>query len=275
MPEDKAQTAGKFTALARGWSEREYKDPSGFMRRRVAMVREWGTRLRPGDRVLELGCGDGALSCMLAAEGFDVTGVDISRGMIDEAKRRAERESAHARFEVADSDGLFQLADSGHFKTVEPFDAVVSFMSAFFTYTENPAGVIERLAPLVRKKVIVDWNFRSPCTFVEAAHALERAGLQRVEWRPWFVPHTAREAARPGLRGRVEESPNLSLLLLILKRWHYTIHLKGEKAGGASGDNDNDNDNDNGGEGREKFGGHRLPGGLLQRALIRLGQTTR
>lgn len=272
MSEDKAQTAGKFTALARGWSEREYKDPSGFMRRRVAMVREWGTRLRPGDRVLELGCGDGALSCMLAAEGFDVTGVDISRGMIDEARRRAERESAPARFEVADSDGLFELVDGKNFKTVEPFDAVVSFMSAFFTYTENPARVIERLAPLVRKKVILDWNFRSPCTFVEAAHALERAGLQRVEWRPWFVPHTTREAARPGLRGRVERSPSLSLLLLILKRWHYTIHLKGEKAGVASS---GDKDNGNGGEGRETFGGHALPGGLLQRTLIRLGQTTR
>jgi SAM-dependent methyltransferase len=272
MSEDKAQTAGKFTALSRGWSEREYRDPSGFMRRRAAMVREWGATLHPGDRVLELGCGDGALSCMLAAEGFDVTGVDISRGMIDEAKRRAERESAPARFEVADSDGLFEIANGDHFKTGEPFDAVVSFMSAFFTYTENPANFIARVAPLVRKKVILDWNFRSPCTFVEAARALEHAGLQRVEWRPWLVPHTAREAVRPGLRGRVEGHPNLSLLLLILKRWHYTIHLKGEKAGGAS----NDNDNDNGGsEGREKFGGHALPGGLLQRTLIRLGQTIR
>jgi SAM-dependent methyltransferase len=270
MPKDKAQTAGKFTALSRGWSEREYRDPSGFMRRRVAMVREWGTRLRPGDRVLELGCGDGALSCMLAAEGFDVTGVDISRGMINEAKRRAERESAPARFEVADSDALFQLADGAHSKTGEPFDAVVSFMSAFFTYTENPAGIIERLAPLVRKKVIVDWNFQSPCTLVEAARALERAGLQRVEWRPWFVPHTAREAARPGLRGRVEGSPNLSLLLLILKRWHYTIHLKGEKAEGGTRVDDNGNV-----EGRGKFGGHALPGGLLQRTLIRLGRTTK
>ena len=88
MAEDKALTAGKFSALSRGWSEREYRDPSGFMRRRAAMVREWGTVLRPGDRVLELGCGDGALSCVLASEGFEVTGVDISKGMIEEARRR-------------------------------------------------------------------------------------------------------------------------------------------------------------------------------------------
>src|SRR5215212_2646051 len=106
MAEDKAFTAGKLSALSRGWSEREYGDIDGFMRRRAAWVREWGTPLRPGDRILELGCGDGALSCMLASEGFDVTGVDISRGMIEEARRRAVRESSRARFEVADSDAL-------------------------------------------------------------------------------------------------------------------------------------------------------------------------
>jgi SAM-dependent methyltransferase len=255
--EDKALTAGKFSALSRGWSEREYRDPSGFMRRRAALVREWGTRLLPGDRVLELGCGDGALSCMLASEGFDVTGVDISEGMIEEARRRAERESSAARFEVADSDAL---------KAAEPFDAVVSFMGAFFTYTENPAEFLARVAPLVRKKVIVDWNFRSPCTFEEAARSLDDAGLRRIEWRSWLVPHTTHAASRPGLRGWFERRPNLSLLLLILKRWHYTIYFKGEKTDALCDDNDT---------GGEKFEGHSIPGGLLQRTLIRLGQATR
>jgi len=255
--EDKALTAEKFDAASRGWSDREYVDPSEFMRRRAALVRGWGARLRPGDRILELGCGDGTLSCLLAAQGFDVTGVDISRGMIEEARGRAERESLNARFEVADSDRL----ESG-----EPFDAVVSFMGAFFTYLEAPAEFLRRVTPLVRKKVIVDWNFRSPCTFEEAARALEDAGLRRVEWRPWLVPHTARAAARPGLRGWVEERPNLSLMLLTLKRWHYTVQFKGEKA-------DAETLEVNGGA--EEFGGHDAHGGLLRRTLIRLGQATR
>lgn len=254
--EGKALTAEKFDAASRGWSEREYGDPSGFMRRRAAWVRDWGARLCPGDRVLELGCGDGALSCALASEGFDVTGVDISRGMVEQARRRAERESSGARFEVADSD----LFDSE-----EPFDAVVSFMGAFFTYAESPAEFLARVAPRVRKKVIVDWNFRSPCTFEEAARALETAGLRRIEWRPWLVPFTTREASSPGLRGWVEERPNLSVLLLTLKRWHYTIHFKGEKPGAETL---------NGG-GSVKFNGHAVDGGLLRRTLIRFGQATR
>lgn len=257
MSEDKALTAEKFSALSRGWSDREYVDPSDFMRRRAALVRGWGARLSPGDRILELGCGDGALSCLLAAQGFDVTGVDISHGMIEEAKRRADRESLPARFEVADSDG---------FVSGEPFDAVVSFMGAFFTYLEAPAEFLARAAPLVRKKVIVDWNFRSPYTFEEAARALESAGLRKVEWRPWLVPHTARAASSPGLRGWVEERPNLALLLLTLKRWHYTIQFKGEKADAETRD---------GNDGAEKFDGHAVRGGLLRQTLIRLGQATR
>ena len=71
--------------------------------------------------------------------------------------------------------------------------------------------------------------------------------------------------ARPGLRGRLEERPNLSLLLLTLKRWHYTIHFKGEKADASHEDNN----------GAEKFGGHAVRGGLLRRTLIKLGQATR
>lgn len=252
--EDKVHTAEKFTALSRGWSESEYGDPEAFMRRRAALVQHWGTPLRPGDRLLELGCGDGALSCLLARRGFEVTGVDISRGMIEEAKRRAEREGAAAHFEVADTD---------RFEVAEPYDGVVSFMSAFFMYVENPARFVEMVRPAVRKKVILDWNFRSPCTFVEAAHVMRRAGLRQIEWRPWFVPYTTTTAPAARLRGWVEGRPNLSLLLLNLKRWHYTVYLKGEKAEQA-----------NGGRGAQ-FRGNRLPGSFLQRSLIRLGQVTR
>jgi 2-polyprenyl-3-methyl-5-hydroxy-6-metoxy-1,4-benzoquinol methylase len=256
--ETKSVTSAKFTTQSRGWSEREYKDLNGLMERRADLVRYWGANLQPGDRILELGCGDGSLACVLAAQGFDVTGVDISPGMIDEARQRSSRLGVSARFEVIDSDA---------FETGEPFDAVISFMSAFFTYLENPLAFLERVTPRVRKKVIVDWNFRSPFTFVEAAQLLEQAGLERVEWRPWLVPYTTRHISGLGFRDWLEGRPNLSLLLLILKRWHYTVHLKGEKRNGRSTSARKHAD--------RYFKGSVIPGSMMQRGLERLGRITR
>ena len=43
---------------------------------------------RTGERVLDLGCGDGALTAKLAATGVDVVGVDASAAMIEAARGR-------------------------------------------------------------------------------------------------------------------------------------------------------------------------------------------
>ena len=250
----KAETAEKFTALSRGWSQREYRDPASFMERRAALVRHWGAALQAGDRILELGCGDGTLSCFLAGQGFEVTGVDISSGMIEEARQQAVAKRVSVRFELADGDS---------FKVTEPYDAIVSFMSAFFTYSDDPAAFIKSALPFVRKKLILDWNFRSPGSFVDAGHLMQQAGLQQIEWRPWFIPHTTAGASPTSFRLWIERRPNLSLLALILKRWHYTVYLKGERAGA------------NGNAANHSVQGNRLPSSFIQRSLIRFGQLTR
>ena len=54
---------------------------------RLALAR-W-LHVRPGARVLDVGCGVGRWSCRLAARGAIVTGVDLSPTMIAAAKRRA------------------------------------------------------------------------------------------------------------------------------------------------------------------------------------------
>jgi ubiquinone/menaquinone biosynthesis C-methylase UbiE len=71
-----------------------------------------------GSRVLDVGCGVGRWSRMLAARGAQVTGIDLSPTMIAEAKRRARQQglSGQCRFLVQDSSAL----DAG-----EPFDWVV------------------------------------------------------------------------------------------------------------------------------------------------------
>jgi SAM-dependent methyltransferase len=52
-----------------------------------------GMRIRPGESVLDVGCGSGALALPLARAGHDVTALDFSAGMLEELRRRASAES--------------------------------------------------------------------------------------------------------------------------------------------------------------------------------------
>lgn len=68
---------------------------------------------RPGQRVLEYGCGTGSEAFELAAAGVDVTGIDISDVAVQVARDRAELEGAHrARFEVMNAEHLDVPDDS-------------------------------------------------------------------------------------------------------------------------------------------------------------------
>ena len=59
-------------------------------------------KLRPGAKILDLGCGEGRHSIELARRGYIVKGVDISPVLIDAAKDRAARLGVPVEFEVAD-----------------------------------------------------------------------------------------------------------------------------------------------------------------------------
>ncbi len=66
-------------------------------------LRPW-LKVPAGTPVLDVGCGVGRWSRLLAARGADVTGVDLSATMVAEANRRAEAEGlgARCRFRVQD-----------------------------------------------------------------------------------------------------------------------------------------------------------------------------
>src|SRR4051794_25816295 len=61
-----------------------------------------------GKRVLDLGCGSGDLTVLLAMAGARVTGVDLSPGMVDVARRRVEHfvPEASAEFAAAPAEQL-------------------------------------------------------------------------------------------------------------------------------------------------------------------------
>lgn len=72
--------------------------------------------LRKGDRVLDVGCGTGRHSIPLALAGMRMCGIDLSEGMLEQARQFAEREGA--------SLDLVQ-ADATSFEFPEEFDHAI------------------------------------------------------------------------------------------------------------------------------------------------------
>src|SRR5262249_53713132 len=106
-----------------------------------------GAGIEADMRVLEVGCGGGDVSVLLAhlvGPTGEVVGVDRSAAAIEAASRRAADLSAHnMRFLVADVTAVdATLAAEG------PFDAAVG--RSVLEFVPNPAGVLRSVAGLVR-----------------------------------------------------------------------------------------------------------------------------
>jgi ubiquinone/menaquinone biosynthesis C-methylase UbiE len=104
----------------------------GDFTRIAATMRESGEQLvqrigiKPGMRVLDLGCGDGTTAIPAARLGAEVLGVDIASNLVAAGNRRAkELGLTNCRFQEGDATNLRDLAD-------QSFDMVVSIFGAMF-----------------------------------------------------------------------------------------------------------------------------------------------
>jgi len=95
-----------------------------------------------GQKVLDLGCGDGTTALPAARRGADVLGVDIASNLVEAGNRRAEREGLdNCRFEEGDASDLNGLAD-------QTFDVVVSIFGAMFA--PRPFDVAKEMVRVTR-----------------------------------------------------------------------------------------------------------------------------
>jgi SAM-dependent methyltransferase len=84
--------------------------------------------IQPGSSVLDLCCGIGRHSLELARRGYQVTGVDRTRGYIDKARKQAKEEGL---------DIEFVQGDMRFFSRSGAFDIAISMFTSF-SYFEDP-----------------------------------------------------------------------------------------------------------------------------------------
>jgi ubiquinone/menaquinone biosynthesis C-methylase UbiE len=122
---------------------------------RAAWVNRLKTWLPSGyGRVADLGCGTGTLSVLLAQDGAEVIGVDLSPAMIDLAMRKADDAAVAVRFSVGDASDPDLAAGS--------FDAVLC--RHVLWNLPDPASVLGRWARLLRsggRMVLIEGLWRN------------------------------------------------------------------------------------------------------------------
>ena len=72
-------------ARAQTWTSESYKTNARFVSDLGNAVMGW-LDPKPGEVILDLGCGDGALTRKIVAAGADVTGADISDDLLASAR---------------------------------------------------------------------------------------------------------------------------------------------------------------------------------------------
>jgi SAM-dependent methyltransferase len=163
-------TSAKYAGAAEGWSEEQYADSVAYLRHRAELIVSLGPRLEPGDRVLDLACGDAGLADFLRP--YEYLGVDASEEMVRAARARGRR---------------VELADLNEHKPPGPVAATTCFRAIY--YARDRRAFFRRVAGYTEKKLVFDLNPRQ-YDVDEVRADLAAAGFDRVALRPFFVPQT-------------------------------------------------------------------------------------
>jgi trans-aconitate methyltransferase len=159
------------------WTPDSYDNHARFVSDLSGAVLDW-LKAEAGEDILDLGCGDGAITADLAAAGVNVIGVDASKELLEAATARG----LDARF----MDGEALEFDSD-------FDAV--FSNAALHWMTNPGAVLKGVHKALKPggRFVAEFgglgNVAAIVTAMRAA-AGKRGGQMELAG-PWFFPSPA------------------------------------------------------------------------------------
>jgi trans-aconitate methyltransferase len=156
------------------WDPRQYAEHARFVTELGAPLTEW-LAPKPGERILDLGCGDGVLTKELMDLGCEVLGVDASPAMV---------EAARARGVPA------QVMDGHELSFHEEFDAV--FSNAALHWMLEPDVVLGKIVASLRPggRLVAEFGGEGNLRHVLLAlhQVLTRRGYDPESIRPWYFP---------------------------------------------------------------------------------------
>jgi SAM-dependent methyltransferase len=178
---------GRRQPPAQHWDPERYQRNAGF----VAVLGEPVLELlapRPGERILDLGCGDGALTAKLAASGAAVVAVDQSPEQVNAAR-------AH---------GLdARVADGARLEFRSEFDAVFSNAALHWMHEADAVieGVFRALKPGGRFVGEMGGAGNVAKVLQATLGALDRRGIDGRKAVPWYFPSAEEYRAKLERRG--------------------------------------------------------------------------
>jgi len=193
-----AVTIHMVPAAGQQWDPRAYARNGRFVSELGTPVLDW---LAPqaGERVLDLGCGDGVLTEQLVAAGCTVVGADASAEFVATARERG----IDAR-----------LADGHELPFREEFDAVFS-NAALHWMKRDPDAVLAGVARALRPggRFVAEMGGAGNVAAIRGAvyDALTGRGIDAVGADPWYFPTADDYRARLEAAGfnvaRIEKFP--------------------------------------------------------------------
>jgi trans-aconitate methyltransferase len=159
------------------WSATEYARVGRFVADQAGKVMEW-LAPRAGERILDIGCGDGALTEKIAASGATIVGIDESEDMVRAAKARG-------------LDARVMQAEALEVESEEfwgQFDAVFSNAALHWMRDQEAVlrGIKRALKPGGRFVAEMGGHGNIAAIRVAVAAVLARHGMGRVDSENYF-----------------------------------------------------------------------------------------
>ncbi|HEV2302387.1 MAG TPA: class I SAM-dependent methyltransferase [Stellaceae bacterium] len=160
-----------------GWSARRYAATAHFVPALGVSVFEL-LAPRPGERILDLGCGDGVLTERIAAAGAEVVAVDAAPEMVAAARARGLDARLLAGQNLAFADEFDAVFSNAALHWMRPIEAVLR-------------GVHRALKPGGRFVAEMGGHGNIASLRVALGAVLKRRGLDAARLSPWYFPSAA------------------------------------------------------------------------------------